>query len=393
MAAAVNNGSIKRYPDLKTDFIETMFLSKNENLKEIIRGIVDGEVEKDDMLYGLIKAGNWKGLDAFILEHTGQAAFFMILQQFFLFKYFLPNKDDSITRKEFEIAMGIQQVRWMVDPNNCRIKKVFDKNETTIINYKHDNGRILTNYRVENADFCYWQDIPEDERTIISRQINEIIIRRLSNPPIDYNKIFVNTVWYKVLFTKNGKKTTAGSWSGYGSEEDYYPIPETLNISDIACIYQPKLVFGSLSDFSLLKFIINYGQRPYIAHVPDSTSNLCDVHGLEHAIVAGWRHDIHHSFNGDCTTDVLRYLNYYCKLDPKINFTTLKEEINKNAQESQLVKCLKGPDGETLARGINDTGRVLHDPPFPHLAGGKRKTRRSLYKKRGMRKRKRTMRK
>ncbi len=376
--AAGNNGSVKRYPDLKTDFLETMFLSKNTKLIEIIHRIVDGKVVIYDWLYRIIKAGNWKALDAFILAHHGKAAFFAILEQFFLFKYFLA-EGESITRKEFEIAMGIQQVRWMVDPENCRMKGDIS-----------ENGRILTNYEVKHAEFYYWQDISDDEKTIISRQINEMIEYRLTKP-IDYNIKFYNTVWYKVLFTKDGKKINAGTWSGYGSERDYYPIPETLNISDITCVYQPKLVFGSLSDVSLLKFMINYGQRPYIAHVPDSKSNLCDVHGLTHAIVAGWRHDIHHSRIGGCTNKSIDYLNTYCHLDPKLNYTTLKDAIND--ETSNLMVCLRAPDGQNKARIVNDRGMILHDPPFPHFAGGKRKTRRSLYKKRMTRRRKRTIRK
>lgn len=379
-AAARNNGSLIRYPDLKKDFLETMFLSKNPVLNTMMRRIVDGAVVKDDSLYGLIKAGNWRALDELMSTNPGKDTFFRILEQFFLFKYFLP-EDERITRKEFEIAMGIQQVRWMVDPENCRIKKNSENTE---------NGRVHTNYRVEKADFYYWQEIPEDERTEISEQINKQINLRLTNP-IDYNRRFENTVWYKVLFIDSvGKKRTIG-WDRYGKKLDFYPIPETLNISDIACVYQPKLVFGSLSDVSLLKFIINYKQRPYIAHLPNAKGNLCDIHDLKHAIVAGWQHDFHHSRSGVCNDVSLVYLNTYCKLDPKLNYTTLKDAIND--ETSQLMICLRGPGGEVKARAINDSGRIVHDPPFPHFAGGKRKTRRSVYKKNITRRRKRTTRK
>jgi hypothetical protein len=363
------------YPDLKTDFLETMFLSKNLKLNEIIKQIVDGEVEKNDDLYNLIRNNDWKSLDSTINEtYSGRDKFFVILEQLFLFKYFLP-EEDRISRKQFEIAMGIQQVRWMTDPENCRYKSRTSENT--------ENGRIMNHYKVDKAIFYYWNDIPKEDRDKTIAKLNDQIGGRLFVKPINYEHVFSNTVWYKVDHVdKNTQKKKTIAWTGYGRESDFYPIPETLNISNIACVYQPKLVFGALSDESLLKFIIKYRQRPYVAHIPSSKSNLCDIHKSKHSIVAGWVHDFHHSrSNSDCSPRGVNWLNTSCKLNPALNHETIITAIDD--PESHLIKCLEKDDRHLISRGANDSGMIFHDPPFPHFRGGaKRKTRRRRIQRR-----------
>jgi hypothetical protein len=367
----------KDYPNLKTDFLETMFLSQNAHLNRIIRELADGKFEKNDMIYDTIINNNWKLLDEYIKNNPGKDKFLEILKQLFLFKYFLP-EDERISRKQFEIAMGIQQVCWMTDPENRRCKSRNSDNT--------ENGRNMGAYRVDRASFYYWQDISEENRQIIINKIDDMIKQRLITRDTDYNTIFNNTVWYKVDFiSKHNQKKISIGWPGFGIEDDFYPIPETLNISNIACIYQPKLVFGSLSDLSLLRFIIKYKQRPYIAHIPESKSNLCDIHMSKHSIVAGWNHDFSHSKSGRCR-EGLRWLNHECKLSTPLNYDTVLSAVDD--ESSELIQCLRKDTTNRISRAANDNGMLFHNP-VPHFRGGTvRKTRRrKSYRRKSYRRR------
>jgi hypothetical protein len=103
-----------------------------------------------------------------------------------MFKYFLPT-DDRISRKGFEIAMGIQQVRWMVDPENCRYKSANSNNT--------ENGKVLTHYKVDTAEFHLWQDITEKDRSEAITKIKKQIGQRLVDKDVNYNEKFNNTIW------------------------------------------------------------------------------------------------------------------------------------------------------------------------------------------------------
>jgi hypothetical protein len=364
MAAGGENVSGRVYPDLKTDFLETMFLSKNVYLNRIIRELTDGNFEKNVVLYGIIKNNKWEVLNEYIERNSGKDKFLEILKQLFLFKYFL-SEDERISRKQFENAMGIQQVRWMVDPENCRYKSKNSDNT--------ENGRNMGIYKVDKAQFYYWQNISEENRRVIIKKLDDMIKERLTTRDIDYNTIFNNTVWYKVDFLDlSGEKISIG-WPGFGIESDFYPIPETLNISNIACIYQPKLVFGSLSDLSLIRFIIKYKQRPYVAHIPESKSNLCDIHMSKHSIVAGWYHDFFHSRTGRCR-EGLSWLNGQCKLSTPLDYDTVIRAVDD--ERSELIQCLLKDTTNRISRAANDSGMLFHNP-VPHYTGGnRRKTRR-----------------
>jgi hypothetical protein len=376
MAAA---GAGEAAPNLKRDFLETMFLSKNSDLNRIIKELASGEVEQDDILYKLIKAADWKEFDATLLNNKGRINFFKVLQQLFMFKYFLP-KDDRISRKEFEIAMGIQQVRWMVDPENCRYARPNSNNT--------ENGRVLNRYKVDTAEFHLWQDINKKDRQEAIKKIKKQIGQRLVDKDVKYNERFKNTIWYKVdhIHIQSGLKGST-AWLGYGKEQDYYPIPESLNLSDFACVYQPKLVFGTLSDTSLLRFIIKYKQRPYIAHIPGSRSNLCIIHTFKESIVGGWVHDFHHSRGSGTCEDLvsrgLSVLNNSCNLEPRLTYDTLIEAIDD--ENSDLIRCLKTENGIQLARGINDQGLTYHIGEFPHFRGGARRVSRRRMRRGGRR--------
>jgi hypothetical protein len=349
---------------------ETMYVSKNPMLKEILSSW-DSIPENADLLT-LIRNGKWSELDAYIRERPGKLEFQNILAQYLIFRH---RNTEPITRKEFETAMGIQQVRWMVDPDNCRSFK---------------------NYVVHDATFSYFQDISIEEQTLI---INEMIwdiqykgIDKKYKTIEGMQEFFQGTIWYDVKYVG-----VVGSWKGFGLRGQWFPISETINLSTIACIYAPQLVFGALSDLSLFKHIVNYEQRPYIAHIPDAKSNLCDIHNIKHMVVAAWMHDFSHSRGGGGCYDGLRYINNQCKENGvPVNLTNvaqIKDDINN--ESSPLYQCfienikrMKNiENGIIIARRLNDNG-VIHHVPFPAIRGGKRKTRRMRKSKRSKRTRK-----
>ncbi len=382
----------KLQPNLKKNYVATQYASKNKDLIRILSELINDEfVDKDKTLYSFIQEYKWKELDKHIQNLPGKKNFWLILQQLFYFRYFLPDSE-KITDKQFEISMGIQQVRWMNDDENCKTMKL---------------------YEVKGVDFLYWDEIPNKEQEIIVDQVFDKIRGKMfaGKEKDDIYNLFKGTVWYDVNLEKQGDRVNAGSWKGFGSKNYIYPIPETINLSTIACVYSPILLFGALSDASLLKYIILNGKRPYIAHLPDYRLNLCDVHGFTHCICAGWYHDFHHSTSGNCS-DRIKLLNSKCATDTTLE--TIQSEIQNetskvtqciNEANMNLMKCdeiepeiekkLKELENITTeeakqekqklqtilnecfdnrwVRGFNDSGIVWHTN-FPVFKGGKRNT-------------------
>ena len=386
----------KIQPNLKKNYVATQYASKNKDLIRILTELINEDfLEKDITLYSLIRENKWKELDTYIQAHPGKENFWLILQQLFYFQYFVPDSE-KITSKQFEISMGIQQVRWMDDDENCK---------------------VMRNYEVKGAKFLYWEDIPKREQSIIVDQVFKKIEWKLygGKNKTDIQNLFLGTVWYDVNLQNKSGRVDAGSFHGFGSNLYIYPIPETINLSTIACVYRPILLFGSLSDGSLLKYIIRNGQRPYIAHLPDSKSNLCEVHGNKHCICAGWYHDFHHSTSGGCGNDIT-FLNKKCATNTTLETlqSEIRDETSKVSQcidqtNKELMKCdekreklekqrkeVKSKEDEKnleekmkihydecgkyiWIRGSNDTGHVWH-ANFPVFRGGKRKTKKQKRK-------------
>jgi hypothetical protein len=113
----------------------------------------------------------------------------------------------------------------------------------------------------------------------------------------------------------------------------YYPIPETLNLSEISCMYSPRLIFGGLGDLTLTNFVLDNNERPYPAHIPNSSTNLVRVHNEKHMIVAIWWHDFIHSRNAKCDVNTnIRLLNERCQdkfnVGDDTNFDKIKQCVN-----------------------------------------------------------------
>jgi hypothetical protein len=393
-------------------YCETQFVSKNKNLKDMIMSLLEKTVGQDDELYHYVKNNHWRELDAYIRANPGKVNFFRILTQFFLFRYY-SSPDIEITRKQFQIALGIQQVRWMIDDENPnkRIKREY--NDILMI----------------DADFVFWEDIPADAQDIILsvicaktdvfyghdkemhssgdssphpptyrakkdvfyghdkgmhsryRAIKDVFYGHdkgmhssgdsSPHPPTyrakkvtQVSKNLANTVWYRVSATD----TSFTFDFTHNRTMPYFTVPETLNFSNIACKYAPTLMFGSISEQSLVKYQLFHNMRPYAAHLPDSTSNLTIIHNIQQSIVVNWTHDfIHQNSNNSCdVSGTYRYINYMCKLPlesyEKVTAENIVEHIENNGTFQQCMDSTFPKNGELLgevvAGALNDTGRL-----------------------------------
>ena len=334
-------------------FKETMANSGNDQLQLIVEEVLSDKIVTDAAIAELVKTNKWAEFDAYIQSNPGVANFYRIFQQLFL----LYNKKSEISRKQYQTALGIQQVRWMVDDENCK---------------------DMDTYSVISAKFFDWRDIPADEQNLIQVELYDNIKDRLYSKTItkELNGHYNGSIWYKVETTRG---SGIGSWEGFGSKHDYFPITETINFSKLSCIYSPVLIFGSLSEQSLFKYIIIHKQRPYAMHFPTSKSNLCKIHGDKAMIVANWRHDLHHSRSGNCSTG-FHYINDNCKTYE--NEDTIVEAV-KNI-ESPLNKCIYDKTempiyypgqkidtkGNSITRVMNDTGAIFSKLPLNVIEGG-----------------------
>ena len=101
-----------------TKYGETRYISKNKHLQKIF-GELERGVAVDGELHALITGNHFAELDEYIRAHPGPKEFHRILQQIFLFEYFV---EPPITRKQVQYSLGIQQARWSADPANCQKK-------------------------------------------------------------------------------------------------------------------------------------------------------------------------------------------------------------------------------------------------------------------------------
>lgn len=327
---------------------ETMYLSKNPELKGIAR-TMDAIKPNSDLL-GKIQSNHWHAVDDHFRKSPGIDNFLSNLQQLLFFKYRLLG---SITRKQFQIAMGIQQMRWMNDPTNCLNK---------------DLERIRG--KLEKVELTMWEEIPPKEKTIILRQIEENLTSRLrdSDEELLLDEQLTGTVWYIVL------DIHAQMWKGYGKKLEYYPIPETLNFTSIANIYVPELVFGILGDISLTEHIATRSARPYIANLPSKST--CQVHNHDFYLCNIWSHEFGHSciYDGmdrkfDATLDeLLPYKNW---------LKEHREYDDRTKPPSHLISS-ETPNEDKIAlrllnasRYMNDTGKIWKD--VEKVDGGKKR--------------------
>ena len=314
--------------EILKSYLNTKYISKNKKLIRIFNDINNQRIPPNEDIYSLISSNNWLGLDAYIAAHNGPDEFFRIIAQFFLFYYFIKN----ISYHQYQTALGIQQVRWMNDVAN---------------------NRIMQNYRIVGITPSLWDGIDPSVQTQILAQFKKRIQNKVANKTeindIKFNESLSNTIWYKL-----DQPGVQGLWGGYGPDKHWYTIPETFYYPN-TCIYRPLLMFGTISEKTLLNFIIEHKMRPYAAHLPDSTSNLVKIHDHKHGIVHNWQHDFSHSSGGAAGCDLisrLRFLNFTCK--PTVPFT--KDNLINN---EELKDCIHQKKLNPLA--LTNTGSILHN--------------------------------
>lgn len=337
-------------------YCETQFVSKNKNLQAMIMSLlkIETRVEQDVDIYHYVKNNYWRELDLYIRGNPGKINFFRILTQFFLFRYYSA-PDIKISRKQFQIALGIQQVRWMVD----------DVNPNKIID------------GIDDAEFLLWEEIPfyvqGDILLNICKNIN-VFYDYSSDVRYNKEKVSLNlagTIWYHI----NGKKSSFSFNMTENKPQPYFPIPETLNFSKIACKYASTLMFGSISEQGLLKYQLFHNMRPYAAHLPDSASNLTIIHDLHQSIVVNWAHDFTHQ-NNKTSCDMLhtyRYINMMCKKAPiepyvKVTAENIVDHIENNGTFQQCMDSTHIFDsdstiGDKVSGALNDTGAIYGTVP------------------------------
>jgi hypothetical protein len=329
--------------------VETMYIKKNRNLQTMMNTLLT--TEPNVVLFDFIQTNNWILVDEYMNTHNGKINFFETLQQ--LFYLFYVRK--SITLKQFQNAMGIQQVRWMVDG---------------------ENNKVMSGYIVVSAEIFLWENIIE--KNTIYRKIMQYIGNSLYG---DISQdFFNNTVWYKVeLNTRSTMQLAEKTFFGGIEVQNfyYYPIPETLNLGEMSCMYSPRLIFGSLDTPTLTKFILNTNERPFAAHIPDAGTNLVRVHNSRHAIIANWWHDFNHTSNANCDeVRIIRSLNDDCEDDFKVGD---KENYDK------IIHCLD--TRPSLAIKFNDGGFpfkvLLNSRARPNAEGKTKRKKNKKTKKRG----------
>jgi hypothetical protein len=294
----------------------------------------------------MIQHNAWHALDEYFRGMPGVDNFYKSLQQLFIFKYHLGN----ITRKQFQIAMGIQQMVWMTDPENCLVETI--------------GAPTIT--------FALWEHIPYEQRVLILRTFDEKITSRYRDSKIT-DEFLNGTVWYIVEDLK-----MIPIWKGYGSSNQYYPITETLNFTKIANIYVPELVFGILSDISLTEHIATRSMRPYVANLP--TKGICEIHNHVVHICTIWVHEFGHSTayvpnpRYRSTLDELLPYKYWHKKNPEYNFkiTPISKLLTneESAEDKVAIKQIE------TSRYMNDIG-IMWKPVVPVEGGKKRASRRS----------------
>ena len=242
-----------------------------------------------------------------------------------------------------------------------------------------NSNKEMRGYRVESIELVLCNNRPM--LNMVSSVMNDKLRGKLITPLIP--DFFIGTVWYKVVLDGSLHsslfKFFGGIYVEYGNYY-YYPIPETLNFSEVSCVYNPRLVFGSLSDITLTNFILDNHERPYAAYIPGSNTNLVTIHGSKHMILANWWHDFIHSvsFHTCEPTDVMRLLHHECKSE------SFMKNDNIGDIYSKIKNCVKTQPA--IALDLNDRGipfKVLNN----RMAKGGSKKRR---KKASKRKQKRT---
>ena len=112
-------------PSTWKDFPETKYVHTNENLdKQFFTDLHANEDNQIDVehflniIYESLIHDRFEPFDAYLVASPGEETFWRVLHRLFLLRYFSAPEHPSLSRKQFQIALGIQQMRWHADPAN-----------------------------------------------------------------------------------------------------------------------------------------------------------------------------------------------------------------------------------------------------------------------------------
>jgi hypothetical protein len=321
---------LKQYPETKN-------VSRNQDLQRIFLELKTNKFRPNPAIVSLIKSQNWKKFDDFCKRNQGIPKFWILLQHLFYLFYFV-DENKKIDFDTMQKGLGIQQARWQMDPNNEFQKKL-------LYNRAFSFGNGFTFH--DTLEFNYLKDIITKDQ-IIER------LEDISTEPLDEEN-FANTIWYRVDFDSKkyfGKVYEDADRSfivAFGTAENkkYFGIPNSYDVSKYTCLQQPRIVFGKMAPPSMVNFILDYDQRPYVGFLPGSKSNLETFDDITASILMNWGHDFNHQYNRqncslNSTLDLVEEECDGLNLNDEIyESNTEGPEVFRNNEEFQ--KCLKFP--------------------------------------------------
>ena len=319
---------------------ETQYTHKNRDLQRIIYEIEMRQFIPNSEIERIIRGERWKDFDNYCKIHYGIEHFWSTLQNLLFLHYYAPVK---ITFTMMQIALGIQQARWSVDPEN-----VYQQKLTRELKPKDINDMYFLYY--SDIEFTLFQDIESEQKYMI-------LVELATDLQLEYEVVeqhLQNTIWYKVY----GKEDGEGGESIFGTAS-CYGIPASYDFSTLTCIHQPIIVFGALKSRTMVRHILSKNKRPYAGHLPGSASNLYDFDDIEAGILPNWYHDLFHQKKGancDVATSVQRVADN-CRKTKEELFGTVDINDIKHANwlNNQVVdECLTEP----LSLELTDNGNI-----------------------------------
>jgi hypothetical protein len=414
-------------------FIETRYVSDNQNLQRIFLEIEAGSFRKNAEIEHLIRNNQWREFDQYCQLYSGIDYFWITLQNLFYLYYY---DDPKIDFKQMQNALGIQQAQWSVDPSN-EFKHFLDQTEYP----QYLQGSSIENissFHYSQINFTLFDDMNEKEKRYLKDYFSYFLVgkRAVDGTIVPYTKEFVETqlkgsIWYKVLYdnpkfsfkqlndkVKQVKRNMdemkkhevifdekqekdyqfVSSFTGFTSKDvqligayniNCYSIPSTYDFSKFTCFHQPTIVFGQMSPPSLINFIIKENKRPYAGHLPGAKSNLVKFDDRNGDILANWVHDFEHQRSlRDCSLDYsIQKINEICP-DSVIKENDDVDQNKLLDPQGNFQKCINDRKNKKVEL-ILDGALQFKKYTFPSLGGSKRrrsskrknKTRRNKRKK------------
>jgi hypothetical protein len=313
--------------DLKI-YPECMYLSKSLTLKRLMGEIIDKDVVVNELLHDMLRRNLYREFDLYVSHHPGREQFLQILQQIFLFKYFLPAGLEPLTNRQTQNALGIQQVRWVFDDENLQ-----------------KNNRIT-----KPLTFHYYEELVDSPSHTVNERMMEARNFYDGVGLEDIYRALQGSVWYTyddADYQQFVPKTTE-EFMG-----NIFGIPESYShLCTIACIHPSELIFGSLSSTTIGKHYIFREKRPYNAHLPstlpNNKMNISEVHKKQLDILNIWIHDFQHQLNGVCDNDEF--------------FETLNHEIKQLHDQQENLNPDVPVDTDYGENISDETKKRLYDP-------------------------------